>query len=512
MKKASIHIDRHFITGQVDERIYGSFIEHLGRAVYEGIYQPESPFADEQGLRRDVIDLVKELNVPVVRYPGGNFVSGYHWEDGVGPKSERPEKIDLAWNVIETNQFGLNEFMDWARKANTAPMMAVNLGTRGAEDAKNLVEYCNLKGGSYYSDLRRKHGYENPHNIKLWCLGNEMDGLWQMGHKTAVEYGRIAAESGRLMKMVDPSIELVACGSNSLTSPTFGEWEYTVLDECYDQADYLSLHQYYGNQANNTAEFLANTVAMDQFISSVISICDAVKAKKRRKKSINLSFDEWNVWYHSNEQDQKLERWCKAPHQLEDVYNFEDALLVAGMMITLLRHADRVKVACLAQLVNVIAPIMTSDTGAWKQTIYYPFEMISNYGRGTVLHTLTDCPVYESSHGDAPYLDAVCTMDDDENLTLFLVNKDLEDSMEVTLDLRQFAGYQVKEHVVLTNPDVKAVNTEAQPDTVAPVKLPVGSFSGAASSIAGRNNAVVENGILKATLCDKSFHMIRIGR
>ena len=498
MKKSTLCIDRHFIVGDVDKRIYGSFIEHLGRAVYEGIYQPDSPFADEQGLRQDVIRLINELNVPVVRYPGGNFVSGYHWEDGVGPKGQRPEKIDLAWNVIETNQFGLNEFMDWAHKAGTSAMMAVNLGTRGVEDAKNIVEYCNLKGGSYYSDLRRKHGYEAPHDIKLWCLGNEMDGPWQMGHKTAEEYGRIAAEAGRIMKMVDPSIELVACGSSALTMPTFGSWEDTVLSESYDQVDYLSLHQYYGNRDDNTPDFLSSTVAMDQFISSVISICDAVKAKKRKSKSINLSFDEWNVWYHSNDQDRKLERWCKAPHQLEDIYNFEDALLVAGMMITMLRHADRVKVACLAQLVNVIAPIMTSDTGAWKQTIYHPFALISNYGRGTVLNTLVDAPVYESSHGDAPYLDAVCIADEEhETLTIFAVNKDLEESMELTCDLRQFEGYQVKEHIVLTHQDVKAVNTEENPDNVAP---------------AANGNAKVADGRLQAVLCDKSFHVIRLGK
>ena len=498
MKKSNLFIDKHFKVAEVDKRIYGSFIEHLGRAVYGGIYQPESAFSDEQGFRTDVAKLITRLDVPVVRYPGGNFVSGYHWEDGVGPKDERPRKTDLAWNVIETNQFGLNEFMDWTKKANTEAMMAVNLGTRGVDDAKNIVEYCNLKGGTYYSDLRKKHGYQNPHDIKLWCLGNEMDGPWQMGHKTAPEYGRIAAEAGRIMKMVDPSIELVACGSSSLTIDTFGTWEDTVLSEAYDMIDYLSLHQYYGNQDNNTPDFLANTVAMDEFISSVVSICDAVKAKKRRHKNINLSFDEWNVWYHSHEQDQKLERWCEAPHQLEDIYNFEDALLVAGMMITMLMHADRVKIACLAQLVNVIAPIMTSDTGAWKQTIYYPFELISRYGRGTVLGTLSDAPCYESSHGDASYLDAVCIMDEEQSaLTIFAVNKDLTDSMQLSCDLRQFEGYQVKEHLVLTNPDLKAVNTEEHPDCVVPVKT---------------QNAKVTDGILHALLCDKSFHVIRLER
>jgi alpha-N-arabinofuranosidase len=498
MKKSTLSIDKHFIVGDIDKRIYGSFIEHLGRAVYEGIYQPDSPFADEQGMRSDVIKLIQKLNVPIVRYPGGNFVSGYHWEDGVGLKSERPEKIDLAWNVIETNQFGLNEFMDWAKKADTSAMMAVNLGTRGIEDAKNIVEYCNLKGGSYYSELRKKHGYEQPHDIKLWCLGNEMDGPWQMGHKTAKEYGRLAAETGRIMKMVDPSIELVACGSSGLNMDTFGTWEDTVLSECYDQADYLSLHQYYGNQDNNTPEFLANTVAMDQFITAVISICDAVKAKKRKTKSIHLSFDEWNVWYHSNEQDKKLERWCKVPHQLEDIYNFEDALLVAGMMITMLRHADRVKVACLAQLVNVIAPIMTSDTGAWMQTIFYPFALISNYGRGTVLNTVVKAPTYESKHGDAPYLDSVCVMNgEEETLTIFALNKDLEDSMELSCDLRQFKDYVVKEHVMLTHSDLKAINSEEQPDNVAPVNI---------------NTTKVDNGNLQVVLNSKSFHVIKLGK
>ncbi|WFR59940.1 alpha-N-arabinofuranosidase [Anaerocolumna sp. AGMB13025] len=498
MKKSTLSIDKHFIVGDIDKRIYGSFIEHLGRAVYEGIYQPESPFADEQGMRSDVIGLIQKLNVPIVRYPGGNFVSGYHWEDGVGPKNERPEKIDLAWNVIETNQFGLNEFMDWAKKADTSAMMAVNLGTRGIEDAKNIVEYCNLKGGSYYSELRKKHGYEQPHDIKLWCLGNEMDGPWQMGHKTAKEYGRLAAETGRIMKMVDPSIELVACGSSGLNMDTFGAWEDTVLSECYDQADYLSLHQYYGNQDNNTPEFLANTVAMDRFITAVISICDAVKAKKRKTKSIHLSFDEWNVWYHSNEQDKKLERWCKVPHQLEDIYNFEDALLVAGMMITMLRHADRVKVACLAQLVNVIAPIMTSDTGAWMQTIFYPFALISNYGRGTVLNTVVKAPTYESKHGDAPYLDSVCVMnEEEETLTIFALNKDLEDSMEVSCDLRQFKDYEVKEHIMLTHSDLKAINTEEQPDNVAPVHV---------------KTTKVIDGNLQVVLNSKSFHVIKLGK
>lgn len=497
MKKASIIIDKNFIIGEVDKRLYGSFIEHLGRAVYEGIYQPNSPYADEQGLRKDTLQLVKELNVPIVRYPGGNFVSGYHWEDGVGPKNERPQQVDLAWTVIETNEFGLNEFADWAKKADTEVMMAVNLGTRGITDAKNILEYCNFKGGTYHSDLRRSHGYEAPHNIKLWCLGNEMDGPWQIGHKTADEYGRLANETGKVMKSLDPSIELVACGSSGLNMPTFATWESTVLDHCYETVDYLSLHQYYGNHSNDSADFLASNIGMDSFINSVVSICDYVKAKKRSKKKINLSFDEWNVWYHSNETDKKLEKWSKAPHQLEDIYNMEDALLVGSMLITMLRHCDRVKIGALAQLVNVIAPIMTSDTGAWRQTIFYPYMHASIYGRGTVLNTIVKSPIYDSkTFGDTPYLDSVILMDEEaEEITIFAVNKDLEDDMEVCCDIRQFADYKVTRHIVLNHDDLKAVNTEENPDNVIP---------------SNTGNSKVEDSTVTMLLKKQSWNVIRL--
>ena len=498
MKKSKVIIDKEFVLADIDSRIYGSFIEHLGRAVYGGIYQPDSPMADEQGMRKDVLALVRGLQVPVVRYPGGNFVSGYCWEDGVGDREKRPSRIDPAWGTIETNRFGLNEFADWAKKADTEVMMAVNLGTRGVEDARNIVEYCNVPGGTYYSDMRKNHGYSRPHDIKLWCLGNEMDGSWQMGHKTAAEYGRIAAEAGRIMKMTDPTIELVACGSSNYEMDTFGYWEDTVLEACYDEVDYLSMHQYFDNKDDNARDFLASTVVLDQFISSVVAVCDAVRARKKREKRINLSLDEWNVWYHSNEQDKEIERWSKAPHQLEDVYNFEDALLVAGILITILRHADRVKVACLAQLVNVIAPIMTSDTGAWKQTIYYPFELVSRYGRGKVLHTLVQSPTYESCHGDAPFLECVVTMDEEAGtLTLFAVNKSLDEDMELSCCLGQFGDYRVKRHVVLSHGDVKAENTEEKPDTVVPAE---------------NGKSAVADGMLTAVLPEKSFHVIMLGK
>jgi alpha-N-arabinofuranosidase len=300
------------------------------------------------------------------------------------------------------------------------------------------------------------------------------------------------------MKWTDPSIELVACGSSTPTISTFGEWEETVLRHTYDYEDYLSLHSYYGNPDNDTPKFLSSSVIMDNFIKKVVQICDKVKEEKKSEKQMNLSFDEWNVWFHSNEADKKLERWQVAPPQLEDVYNFEDALVVGTLLNTLLKHSDRVKVACLAQLVNVIAPIMTSDTGAWRQTIFYPYMHASLYGRGTVLNTVVKSPSYESKHGDAPYIDSVVTADDEnETITIFAVNKNLTDDFELTCDLRQYAGYKVVDHIVLTNDDLKAVNTEKKPNTVAPTE--------------GKDTKV-EKGILNTILPSKSWNVIRLAK
>ena len=489
MKKAKLILDRDFTIGPIDRRIYGSFIEHLGRAVYGGIYEPGHPLADEQGFRKDVIDLVRRLRIPVVRYPGGNFVSGFNWEDSVGPVADRPKRLDLAWFTTETNEVGLHEFADWARKAGSEVMYAVNLGTRGADAARSIVEYANHPGGSAWSDLRIKNGAKDPFGIKLWCLGNEMDGPWQICHKTAWEYGRAANEASKLMKWVDPSIETVACGSSSAEMPTFGSWEYTMLDECYENVDYVSIHRYYGNPTGDTPGFLARSMDMDDFIHSVVAICDAVGGKKHSKKKLNLSFDEWNVWYHSNEQDKevwKREKWGPALPLLEDIYNFEDALLVGSMLNTLIRNADRVKIACLAQLVNVIAPIMTRrGGGAWVQTIYWPLMHASVYGRGTALRPVAESPVYDCADYDrVPLLDASATLAEDGGVTIFAVNRSLEEDLELSADLRDFGPLRVAEHLVLHHDDVKAVNTEAAPDTVSPFLGDPGLLDGGRLTIA----------------------------
>lgn len=459
--KAELMIHKNFVIDEIDPRIYGSFIEHLGRAVYGGIYEPTHPSADEEGFRKDVLDLVKEIGVPIVRYPGGNFVSGYRWEDGTGDKSKRPRRMELAWEAIETNEVGIDEFQSWVKKANSEVMMAVNLGTRGIEEAQALVEYCNGDEDTTYSEQRRQNGFEKPFGIKTWCLGNEMDGHWQMGRKTAEEYGKVAAEAAKLMKLTDPSIELVLCGSSNYNMPTFGSWEMTSLDLAYDYVDYISLHQYYHNIRDKYGDFVGRSVHMNAFIKSVAAICDAVGAKKHARKKINLSFDEWNVWYHSN--GDAYEKWKTGVARLEDIYNFEDALLVGCMLMTLQNNCDRVKMACMAQLVNVIAPIMTKNGGgAWAQTTFYPYLYASRYGRGETLRVIAKSGSYTTSDKFAvPYLETSVIHDKEaKTVTVFAVNRSKDEDMMLSLNLEGFENAVMTEHVELYHDDLKAVNTE----------------------------------------------------
>jgi alpha-N-arabinofuranosidase len=474
MHHASLTVDPAFRVSEVDPRLYGSFVEHMGRCVYAGIYEPGHPTADADGFRRDVADLVRDLGVPVLRYPGGNFVSGYDWEDGIGPRVERPQRLDLAWRSIETNQVGVDEFTAWSRGVGSEPMMAVNLGTRGVDAARHLLEYCNHPGGTYWSDLRRRNGNAAPHDIKLWCLGNEMDGPWQIGHKTAQEYARLAAETAKAMRRVDPSIELVACGSSHSRMPTFGTWEATVLGETYDLVDYVSLHSYYWQRGDDRDSFLASGVNLDRFIEAVVATCDHVRAIGRHKKQINLSVDEWNVWYQNRFVGEDNLDWEQAPHLIEDTYSVVDAVVVGSLLISLLRHADRVKIGCLAQLVNVIAPIRTEPGGpAWRQASYHPFALTSRHGRGTVLRVEPVGPVHETSWlGEVPTLDATAVLDEESGaVTLFAVNRDQHRPMSLDVDLRACRGLTVGEHVALHDEDPDATNSAARPDRVVPNRL-----------------------------------------
>jgi len=486
MRHASIMFDRDFAIADTDPRLFGAFVEHLGRCVYGGLFEPGHPTADEKGFRRDVLTLVKELGPTIIRYPGGNFVSGYNWEDGVGPGDERPKRLDLAWFSTEPNTFGTNEFMDWCRAANVEPMMAVNLGTRGADAARNLVEYCNHPGGTRWSDLRKAHGWPQPHAVKFWCLGNEMDGPWQMEHKTATEYGRIAAETAKMMRWVDPTLILAACGSTSRTMPTFGRWDDEVLEHTFELVDFVSLHTYLNNYADDTAAFLASADVLDCFIEEVVALADAVAARRRSPKRLMLTLDEWNVWYRTRRtrSERVKEGWPIAPPILEEIYNMEDALAFGGACISILNHADRVKTACLAQLVNAIAPIMTETGGpAWRQTIFWPFAQMSRLGRGAVLRTKLSCETYAATYYDprgpqdhhfpvqAAYLKAAVVADPNGGVSLFLLNRDLQQEMKVAVEIRNFGHLAIKEASELHHSDLKAFNDRTSPMRVKPEEL-----------------------------------------
>jgi alpha-N-arabinofuranosidase len=497
MRTATLIIDPGFAVAPVNRRTFGSFVEHMGRCVYTGIYEPGHPTADEEGFRTDVLNLTRELGVTVVRYPGGNFVSGYRWEEGVGPAAERPTRLDTAWRSIENNAFGLHEFMSWSAKAGVEPMMALNLGTRGLQEALDLVEYCNHPGGTTWSDLRRKNGAEAPFDVRMWCLGNEMDGPWQLGAKTAQEYGRIAATVGSALRMMDPALELVACGSSSSAMATFGTWEATVLAEAYDQVDYVSAHAYYEN-TGNLAEFLGSAVNMDNFVTDVVATADHVRARRGGRKRINISFDEWNVWYQSKLPQCVPTDWEIAPRISEEAYTVADAVVVGSLLISLLRHSDRVTAACQAQLVNTISMIRTEPRGAaWRQSIFHPFAQASHLARGTVLRVEPLVESYETAlHGDVPYVDAVATHDPETSETvLFVVNRAQDGPVALEVDLRAVAGGHTVEHLTLADDDPLAANTVDDQNRVRPRV---------------HGDATLDGGRLRTTLPAISWNVLRV--
>jgi len=505
MLPVTLTLDPAFTVGPVRRRTFGSFVEHLGRCVYTGIHDPEHPTADENGFRGDVIDMTRELGISTVRYPGGNFVSGYRWEDGVGPRDQRPTRLDLAWHSSDPNLVGVDEFMDWARKAGVEPMMAVNLGTRGVQEALDLLEYCNVPGGTHFSDMRRANGHEEPYRVKMWCLGNEMDGPWQIGHKTAEEYARLATETARAMRMIDPTIELVVCGSSSSDMPTFGSWEATVLQESYEFVDHISAHAYYWEEDGDLASFLASAVDMDHFIESVTAAADYVRAAGKHTKRINISFDEWNVWYQKRAESvpPKGDDWPVAPILLEDRYNVADAVVVGNLLISLLRNTDRVHAASLAQLVNVIAPIMTEPGGrSWRQTTFHPFAQASRYAVGDVLQVGIDAPTYGTARfGDVPVVDAVATRDPETGaVALFAVNRSLTETVTLTVDVRTLTtaggALEVVESTTLSNPD-HTWSATADDDTSVLPRL--------------NDTAKVVDGTLTVEVPPVSWTMVRLG-
>jgi alpha-L-arabinofuranosidase len=479
-------INQALYRSDLDPRVLGAFLEHLGRAIYTGVYEPDSPLADKNGFRTDVIEQVKGMAVPIMRYPGGNFVSGYNWLDGVGPKNQRPTVLERAWNSLETNQFGTNEFMDWCKLVNTEPLLGFNLGTGTPEQAVAYVEYCNVDKGTKWSELRRSHGYEQPHNVRYWCMGNEMDGPWQMGHMPAREYGRIARDSAQQIRVIDEKLQLIACGSSNTNMPTYLVWDREVLEECYDQVDGISLHNYYGNtpplSGNSTARYLAMNLDMERQILEIGAVCDYVQGLQKSPKRLWLSFDEWNVWYRARSGPHVDGKRAFAPRLLEEVYNLEDALLVGGFLNTLLRQSERVRVGCLAQIINVIAPLVTNETSVLRQSIYYPYAWALKYARGRVLDLQVQAETYPIVAGDlqpdfarndqVPFVDVVATLDPKNGqVCLLMLNRDLEGERELVLEWRDPTPTRVLACETLTGADVKAFNTFEQPQVVAPRAL-----------------------------------------
>lgn len=498
MLTSRIVVDRDFVISTLDRRVFGTFVEHLGRCVYGGIYEPGHATADKDGFRQDVLELTRELGVTIVRYPGGNFLSGYNWEDGVGPKEQRPTRLDLAWGSTESNEFGTNEFITWCRTANVEPMFAVNLGTRGPDEARHFLEYCNHPGGTHYSDLRRAHGYEQPHGIKFWCLGNEMDGPWQICRKTAEEYGRVAQETAKVMRWVENDLQLAACGSSQRAMPTYGSWEYDVLDHCFNEVDFISLHAYFRNDSNDVQQFFTVIEDLDSFIKEVAAISDAVAAKRRSSKRIMLSLDEWNVWYKAHTPaDLRKPGWPKAPPLLEEIYNFEDALVVGGALITLINNADRVKTACLAQLVNVIGAIFTETGGpAWRQTIFHPFAQASRHARGQVLRTNVQTETFSTrTHTDLPLLLSSVIHDEESGTVAILaLNRSTTDEMQLDVELRGLGdARKVTLASELHHSDLKAVNSKSAPNAVSP---------------RDRTDVSISNGTVRARLKPLSWNVI----
>jgi alpha-N-arabinofuranosidase len=493
------------VTADLDPKVFGAFLEHLGRAVYEGVYEPGSRHSDGNGFRTDVAETVRDLNVPIIRYPGGNMVSGYNWLDGVGPKSERPTVLERAWNSIETNQFGTNEFMDWCKLVGTEPLLGCNFGTGSVEEAVAYVEYCNLDRGTKWSDLRRSHGYEPPHKVKYWCLGNEMDGPWQIGRMPATDYGRKARDAARQFRIVDNDVQLIACGSSGATMPTYLVWDRQVLEECYDQVDGLSLHVYYGNTRSqtggNAARYLALNLDMEDQIQESAAVCDYVQVLQKSRTRLWLSFDEWNVWYRARSGDHTNGKKTFAPHLLEEVYNLEDALLVGGMLNTLIRNADRVKIGCLAQIVNVIAPVVATDQGVLRQSTFYPYAWAIQFARGKVLDLKVESDSFPidtagirpafARRTAAPYIDVVATIDEQNGqASVLMLNRDLDAEREVSIEWREATPTSVLTCQTVTGSDMKAFNTFDEPNKVAPqtldapaagsrmtFKLPAGSYS-----------------------------------
>jgi len=466
MHQTTIHLHTRFQIAPVDPRLFGGFLEHMGRAVYEGVYDPKGKHADADGFRTDVLEALRRLRFTIVRYPGGNFVSGYHWEDGIGPRDRRPLREEKAWDSKEPNQVGTDEFMSLCRKLDWQPMLSVNLGTADAEEARNWVEYCNGPRGTKYGDMRAANGHPEPYGVKLWCLGNEMDGPWQIGHCSAEEYAARAKAAAQAMRAVDASIETVACGSSSTLMPSFADWDGRVLANLDDQADFISLHRYVGNWTEDTRDYLALSNSIDRQIEDIDAVARATQSKRKSDKRVYLSFDEWNVWYKTFSIEGNSAKGAFPAHLIEEIYNLEDALVVSAFLHSFLRHADCVKIANLAQVVNVIAPILTRGDDMLIQSIFYPIEMVAKRRQGISLRAVADGPRYTSNkYGEVAEIDCSAVLDGNR-LSVFATNRSLDEQAQVEIVVADRAVRRIVDAELLSGPDPKAENSYDSPGLI----------------------------------------------
>lgn len=489
---SQIFLDTNRTIAPISPLLFGGFVEHMGRCVYEGIYDPGSPHADECGFRRDVLDALRDQAYTVIRYPGGNFLSGYNWLDGVGPKDQRPRRRDLAWQSIETNQFGTNEFMEFCAAINAAPMLGVNMGTGDIQSASDQVEYCNVPGGTYWSDLRVSHGFRAPHNVPYWCVGNEMDGHWQIGHLDAAAYGNKALEAAKMMKGQDPTIKTILCGSSNDKMPTYPEWDRIALEIAWEHMDYLSMHYYAGNRDDDTPSYLASAVGFERFVDTLEGTLRYVKAKRRSHHDVYLSWDEWQVWYKG---DPVLGNWTEAPHLAEEIYNLEDALVVAQWLNVFLRKSHVLKIACVAQIVNVISWLHTRHDSLLKHPSYYAFKLVSNFARGEALDVHVKAPQIQTTQYDAvPALDVSASYDSEtQQGAIFLVNRSQAEAIATDIIWQDQTAIQINEAWQLAGSDPKEVNTWQEPDRLVAHNIPL---------------PAVDNGRVALTLPPLSFTVL----
>ena len=451
-----IKIDPERTLGMIDRNIFGGFAEHLGRCIYGGIYDPDSPLADQDGLRTDVLAALGRLQMPLVRYPGGNFVSGYRWRDGIGPVRERPARIDLAWNAMETNRFGTNEFIRFCRRLNTEPYIAVNCGDGNMREAADWVEYCNGTRETTLVKLRHQHGFPEPHNVKYWGIGNEVDGHWQIGAKTAPEYARAFTEFAKVMKWTDPNIKLIASAVSDWEG-RFVERTQLLLEQAGDLIDYLSLHWYVGNWNNDFAEYMAVSELFEERLSACAGLIHALCLERKITRPVSIAVDEWNVWYRTRSK----EAGGSTSNKLEETYNLEDALVTAMHFNAFIRHAKTVKMANIAQIVNVIAPVFTRKDDLVLQTIFYPFELYSSTCGQIALDVWQAGDIFSSGkYRGVPTLDVSATLDQTgKRLAVFAVNRSQDKGIETRIELStgRFTG---KARVITINgPDIKSENT-----------------------------------------------------